>query len=84
MARVTGISDTTIGRIWKEHGLKPHLVRTGKAQHLTDEQVEALCAQVPGTTVHRDLAAFAEHMVQTERRDRTAAGESDSGFGRLD
>jgi D-glycero-D-manno-heptose 1,7-bisphosphate phosphatase len=65
-------------------GCKPHLVRTGKAQHLTDEQVEALCAQVPGTTVHRDLAAFAEHMVQTERRDRTAAGESDSGFGRLD
>src|SRR3954469_21964244 len=52
-------------------GCKPHLVRTGKAQHLTDEQVEALCAQVPGTTVHRDLAAFAEHMVQTERRDRT-------------
>jgi transposase len=30
MARATGISDTTIGRIWKEHGLKPHLVETFK------------------------------------------------------
>jgi transposase len=30
MARATGISDTTIGRIWREHGLKPHLVETFK------------------------------------------------------
>lgn len=30
MAKATGISDTTIGRIWREHGLKPHLVQTFK------------------------------------------------------
>ena len=30
MAKATGISDSTIGRIWKEHGLKPHLVKTFK------------------------------------------------------
>jgi len=30
MARVTGLSDSTIGRIWRENGLKPHLVRTFK------------------------------------------------------
>lgn len=30
MAVVTGLSDSTIGRIWKIHGLKPHLVRTFK------------------------------------------------------
>jgi transposase len=30
MARATGISDTTIGRIWREHGIKPHLVETFK------------------------------------------------------
>ena len=30
MAKATGISDTTIGRIWREHGLKPHLVETFK------------------------------------------------------
>lgn len=30
MAAATGLSDSTIGRIWKEHGLKPHLVETFK------------------------------------------------------
>ena len=30
MAEATGLSDSTVGRIWKEHGLKPHLVETFK------------------------------------------------------
>lgn len=30
MAAATGLSESTIGRIWKEHGLKPHLVKTFK------------------------------------------------------
>jgi transposase len=30
MAAVTGLSDSTIGRIWKQHGLKPHLSTTFK------------------------------------------------------
>ena len=30
MAKATGLSDSTIGRIWKAHGLKPHLVQTFK------------------------------------------------------
>lgn len=30
MAAATGLSESTIGRIWREHGLKPHLVRTFK------------------------------------------------------
>lgn len=30
MAAATGLSDSTIGRIWREHGLKPHLVQTFK------------------------------------------------------
>lgn len=30
MARETGLSDSSVGRIWKRHGLKPHLVRTFK------------------------------------------------------
>lgn len=43
MAAATGISDSTVGRIWKNHGLKPHLSRTFKlsndkrfAEKLTD------------------------------------------------
>jgi len=30
MAKATGLSDSTVGRIWREHGLKPHLVDTFK------------------------------------------------------
>jgi D-glycero-D-manno-heptose 1,7-bisphosphate phosphatase len=65
-------------------GCHPHLVRTGKGERMTDAQIEALCAQVPGTVVHADLAAFAEHLIREERRGRQDTGESDSGFGSLD
>jgi transposase len=30
LAKVVGVSDSTVQRIWKAHGLKPHLVRTFK------------------------------------------------------
>ena len=65
-------------------GCEPHLVRTGKAAALDAAQLGQLCAQVPGTQVHADLTAFAEYMVRRERADRSASGETDSGFGRLD
>ncbi|HEY8711139.1 MAG TPA: D-glycero-beta-D-manno-heptose 1,7-bisphosphate 7-phosphatase [Burkholderiaceae bacterium] len=65
-------------------GCPPHLVRTGKAAHLNASQIEALCAQVPGTQVHADLTAFAEHLIRAERKARGESGESDSGYGRLE
>jgi len=36
MAAATGLSDSTIGRIWREHGLKPHLVKTFKLSNDPD------------------------------------------------
>ncbi|MCB9871207.1 MAG: helix-turn-helix domain-containing protein [Planctomycetes bacterium] len=30
MAKIAGVSAATVGRIWKAHGLKPHLFRTFK------------------------------------------------------
>ncbi len=60
-------------------GCRPHLVRTGKGAQLDDAEVQALCAQVPGTLVHADLAAFAEHMIRIEREGRVAAGGIDNG-----
>jgi len=59
-------------------------VRTGKAAHLNASQIEALCAQVPGTQVQADLTAFAEHLIRAERKARGESGESDSGYGRLE
>jgi D-glycero-D-manno-heptose 1,7-bisphosphate phosphatase len=65
-------------------GCACHLVRTGKGARLTDAQIDELRQQIPGTQVHADLAAFAEHLIQGERAVRGTAGHTDSGFGRLD
>ncbi|WKB55130.1 D-glycero-beta-D-manno-heptose 1,7-bisphosphate 7-phosphatase [Eleftheria terrae] len=62
-------------------GCEPHLVRTGRSALLSAEEAESLAAQVPGSRVHADLAAFAEHLVQ---RARAARGESgNAGYGDL-
>ncbi len=45
-------------------GCQPHLVRTGRAAALDDEQVQALLEQVSGARVHRDLAALAESLLR--------------------
>jgi D-glycero-D-manno-heptose 1,7-bisphosphate phosphatase len=65
-------------------GCVPHLVRTGKAARLGAGEIEQIQRRVPGTRVHADLAAFAEHLIQGERAVRGATGRNDSGFGRLD
>ena len=65
-------------------GCEPHLVRTGKGARLDAAQLEALCAQVPGTQVHADLGAFAEALIRRGRKGRAGTGESDSGFGEDD
>lgn len=45
-------------------GCETHLVRTGKTAGWSDAQVQELVQQVPGTQVHADLAAFAEHLLR--------------------
>lgn len=62
-------------------GCQTHLVRTGKSHpsRLDDAGAAQLVAHVPGTEVHTDLAAFAEFVVQRERRARAAArGEAET------
>ncbi|NBQ90391.1 MAG: D-glycero-beta-D-manno-heptose 1,7-bisphosphate 7-phosphatase [Betaproteobacteria bacterium] len=45
-------------------GCQPHLVRTGRAAAMDDQQVAALLQQVPGARVHRDLGALAESLLR--------------------
>lgn len=54
-------------------GCVPHLVRTGKLGSLTEEQLTEQVAQVPGARLHADLAAFADELIQRERRARADA-----------
>lgn len=44
-------------------GCEPHLVLSGRAAVLGADEVQQLAAQVPGTRVHDDLPAFAEHLL---------------------
>ena len=64
-------------------GCRPHLVRTGKGAQMDTAKIDALCALVPGTRVHADLAAFAEFLIGEEHRLRGESGQTDSGYGGL-
>jgi D-glycero-D-manno-heptose 1,7-bisphosphate phosphatase len=55
-------------------GCEPHLVLSGRAAALDDEQLHALMQSVPGAQVHADLAAFVEHLLQ-----RAHVVDSESG-----
>jgi D-glycero-D-manno-heptose 1,7-bisphosphate phosphatase len=57
-------------------GCEPHLVLTGRAAGIGDEQLRHLLGQIPSARVHADLAAFADFLLE---RDHIA----DSSVGRL-
>jgi D-glycero-D-manno-heptose 1,7-bisphosphate phosphatase len=44
-------------------GCLPHLVRTGRAAVADAATLEQWLQAVPGTVVHDDMAAFAEHLI---------------------
>jgi len=48
-------------------GCAPHLVRTGRAKAADEATVQQWLAEVPGTAVHDDLAAFAAHLTGAAR-----------------
>jgi D-glycero-D-manno-heptose 1,7-bisphosphate phosphatase len=56
-------------------GCEPHLVRTGRAAALSAEQLSQCVASIDGTTVHDDLAAFAEFLLHREHRRLGVVGE---------
>ena len=57
-------------------GCEPHLVLTGRAAALGEEQLAEILAAVPATRLHDNLSAFADFLL---RRDDSA----DSAAGRL-
>lgn len=68
-------------------GCRPHLVLGDRLAGVDQQQLEEQIALVPGTRVHKDLSAFADALIQTDRRARADArgGVSlpDSGPGDL-
>jgi D-glycero-D-manno-heptose 1,7-bisphosphate phosphatase len=47
-------------------GAQPHLVRTGRAAAASAAELDLWCQQVPATTVHANLGAFADHLLSSD------------------
>ncbi|MEO8280655.1 MAG: D-glycero-beta-D-manno-heptose 1,7-bisphosphate 7-phosphatase [Ideonella sp.] len=62
-------------------GCEPHLVRSGKAEALDDDQLADILSKAPGTTVHKDLSAFAEFLIRRDQQARGLPESRDSLFG---
>ena len=75
MAAVTGLSAATIGRIWKKHGLKPHLARTFKVSN--DPQFAEKLEDIVGLYLNPPEHAIvfaADEKSQIQALDRTQPG----------
>lgn len=75
MAKATGLSDSTIGRIWKRHGLKPHLVKTFKLSNDKDfveklDDIVGLYMSPP----ERAVVLSCDEKSQIQALDRTQPG----------
>jgi transposase len=75
MAAAMGISPSSVGRIWREAGLKPHLVRSFKISN--DPEFEAKVTDVVGLYMNppdRALVLCVDEKSQIQALDRTQPG----------
>ena len=56
-------------------GCEPHLVLSGRAANIGDDQLHHMLAQVPGTQAHADLAAFADFLLRRDDTTDSVAGD---------
>ena len=75
MARASAISESSVRRIWKKHGLKPHLLRTFKLSNdpLFAEKVEDIVGLYVNPPEHA-LVLCADEKSQVQALDRTQPG----------
>jgi transposase len=75
MAKAQGLSEATVRRIWRQHGLKPHLVKTFKLSR-DRSFVEKLC-DVVGLYLNppdKSLVLCVDEKSQIQALDRTQPG----------
>ena len=75
MAGATGLSDSTIGRIWRAHGIKPHLKKTFKISN--DKQFAEKLEDVVGLYLNppeHALVLSCDEKSQMQALDRTQPG----------
>ena len=75
MTRATGVSESTVGRIWRAHGLKPHLARTFKLSN--DKQFVEKLEDVVGLYLNppeNAIVLSCDEKSQMQALDRTQPG----------
>ena len=75
MAKATGVSDSTVGRIWRAHGLKPHLSGTFKLSN--DKQFAEKLEDVVGLYLNppeNAIVLSCDEKSQMQALDRTQPG----------
>ena len=75
MAKASGVSDSSIGRIWREHGLKPHCVGTFKLSN--DPQFVEKLKDIVGLYVsppEHAVVLSCDEKSQIQALDRTQPG----------
>ena len=75
MAAATGLSEKSVRRIWRQHGLKPHLTRTFKISNDPQfaEKLEAIIGLYLNPPEHA-LVLCADEKSQIQALDRTQPG----------
>lgn len=56
-------------------GCPPHLVLTGRAAAIGDDQLHHMLSQVPGTQAHADLPAFADFLLRDDASADSISGD---------
>jgi transposase len=75
MAEASGLSEKTVRRIWRQHGLKPHLARTFKLSN--DPQFAEKLEAIIGLYLHppeHAIVLCADEKSQIQALDRTQPG----------
>lgn len=75
MAAVAGVSEASVRRIWRAHGLKPHLARTFKISN--DPEFAAKLENIVGLYLHppeHAIVLCADEKSQIQALDRTQPG----------
>jgi hypothetical protein len=75
MARAAGISEASVRRIWRAHGLKPHRVKTFKLSNDPEftEKLEAIVGLYLNPPEHA-IVLCADEKSQIQALDRTQPG----------
>lgn len=72
MAKMAGVSESTVGRIWRTHGLKPHLFRSFKISN--DPRFVEKLEEIVGLYLHppeHAIVLSADEKSQIQALDRT-------------